>query len=140
MSASGILSVNPTARQRRWWAALAIFALAFLSLRPACDVWLSHWSNHEAAHVGVAGIADAHVHAPAHAPSEPLCCTSIENSSLVKPFDAIAWRSGPSDSAVAFSVPRTVVRAVVPLFLSLTASVIPPGSPPYYARSARILR
>ena len=50
MGARSVTSVSSGMRQRRWWVALAILALAFLSLRPACDVWLSHWSKHGGTH------------------------------------------------------------------------------------------
>jgi len=138
MSVLGVLSVNPTARQRRWWVALAIFALAFLSLRPACEAWLSHWSAHAGQHSASTHVLGAH--APAHSPGEPLCCATIESRSVISAFDALTLQSGPGKLAAASLAVLTPRTAVVPLSQSLTASVIPPGSPPYYARSARILR
>ena len=140
MRVNRVISVVPTARQRRWWVALAIFALAFLSLRPACDLWLSHWSKHEIAHFGVAHAAGAHGHAPANAPDGLPCCATVDQGTLVKSFNAIAWRSWLNDVAPAAPVARTVLRVAVLLSLSLTTSVIPPGNLPFYARSARILR
>ena len=125
-------------RQRRWWVALAILALAFLSLRPACDVWLSHWSKHGGTHAATAHSMQAH--APAHAPDEPGCCATIESRTLVNAFDAMAWQSGPSKLAAASLAVPMPIKVALALVLSLTASVIPPGNPPFYARSARILR
>lgn len=138
MRSSGLVSVNPTARQRRWWAGLAIVALAFLSLRPACDVWLSHWDKHKVAHHAMAHQSDAS--APAHEPHEPMCCTSIESGALVKSADMVVPRGEQAKPPVATLFTQTAFRVAAPLLQSLTASVIPPGSPPFYVRSARILR
>jgi hypothetical protein len=137
MQGMRVISVNPTARHRRWWAAFALVALAFLSLRPACDVWLSHWDKHTGAHhvtthqVGAQAIS--------HAPTEPLCCATIEDGGLVKPFDMVAWGADPSKATVAiFS--QFVLAPTVPMYSLLTASVRPPGNASFYVRSARILR
>ena len=138
MSVSGILSVNPTVRQRRWWVALAIFALAFLSLRPACETWLSHWSAHAGQQSALTHAVGAH--APMHAPGDPVCCATIESRSVISAFDALILQSGPGKLAAMSLAVLTLRKAPVPSTFSLTASVIPPGSPPYYARSARILR
>jgi len=137
MSAIGVISVNPTARQRKWWAALALAALAFLSLRPACDAWLSHWDKHEGAHHVAAHQTSAQ--ADSHAPAEPVCCTTVEAGGLVKPFDMAVWRADPSKTTVALfaqSAPAPAAR----LHNLLTASVRPPGNASFYVRSARILR
>ena len=138
MSVSGVLSVNPTARRRRWWVALAIFALAFLSLRPACEAWLSHWSAHAGQHSAMTHAVGAH--APMHVPGDPVCCATIESRSVISAFDALILQAGPGKLAAVSLAVLTLRKAAVPSLLSLTASVIPPGSPPYYARSARILR
>jgi len=134
MSMRGVLSVNPTARQRRWWVALAIFALAFLSLRPACEAWLAHWNAH-------AGQHSVSTHAVgAHSSGDPACCATIESRSVISAFDALTLQSGPGKLAAASLAVLALGKATVAASLSLTASVIPPGSPPFYARSARILR
>jgi len=138
MRANGVISVNPAARQRKWWAALAIVALAFLSLRPACDVWLSHWDNHEGAHHVAAHQTD--VHAPAHAPDEPLCCATVESATLVKPADGVVWGFDQAKLLPTAAFVQTALRVAAPLLRTLTGSVIPPGNPPFYVRSARILR
>jgi hypothetical protein len=138
MHSKGLVSVNSTARQRKWWAALAIVALAFLSLRPACDVWLSHWDKHDGTHHATARQNDASP--PAHAPHEPMCCATIESGMVVKPSDAVLWGSDQAKLLATDAFVQTALRVAAPLLRTLTASVIPPGSPPYYVRSARILR
>jgi len=138
MHSNGLVSVNPRARQRKWWAALAIVALAFLSLRPACDVWLSHWNKHEGAHH--MAVHQTHVDAPAHAPDEPMCCATVEGGTLVKPSDAVVWGSDQAKPLAMAAFVQTALRVAAPLLRTLTASVIPLGSLPFYVRSARILR
>lgn len=142
MSATGVISITPTARQRRWWAALAIVALALLSLRPACDVWLSHWGKGDIPHQALAHNAhSAATHeAPAHAPHDEPCCETIKGSTLVKPADMLQWRTAQGSAPVLLQSMRAAFPAATPLLHALTVSVIPPGSPPYYVRSARILR
>jgi len=142
MSAIGVISVTPTARQRRWWAALAIVALALLSLRPACDVWLSHWGRGDAPHHALALNAhNAATHeAPAHAPHDEACCESIEGSALVKPADMLQWRTAQGSAPVLLQSMRAAFPVATLLLHALTASVIPPGNPPFYVRSTRILR
>jgi hypothetical protein len=129
-------------RSRRWWAALALVALAFVSLRPACDVWLSHWAKHDGMLHSVAQRVVTHVthEAPAHETHDTPCCASIERGALVKPSDvAIVGAEQPhSPGSPFFTV--TALRIAAPLLHALTASVIPLGSPPFYVRSARILR
>ena len=137
MSANGFLSVNFTARQRRWWVALAVIALALLSLRPACEAWLSHWA------VGgePSQAAAMHVHGhgtPAQAPHGQPCCGNIEAFALVKPADMLSWQSAQTPPILP-SV-RVALAVAVPLLHAVPDSVIPPGSPPFYVRSARILR
>lgn len=78
--------------------------------------------------------------APAPAPGEPVCCATIESRSVIGGFDALTLKSGPGTLAAVPLAAPSLFKITVPLVLSLTASVIPPGSPPYYARSARILR
>jgi len=138
MSVRGVLSVNPSARQRRWWVALAIFAFAFLSLRPACEAWLAHWSAHAGQHSLLTHAVGAR--APEHAPGGPVCCATIESRSVISAFDALTLQSGPGKLAAASLAVLALRKANIPSSLSLTASVIPPGSPPFYVRSARILR
>ena len=139
MSAMGIFSVYPTARQRRWWVALAIVALALLSLRPACEAWLSHWSMGNGGQHAAA--VHGHVHsATAHAPHEEPCCGSIEAFALVKPADMLPSQTKQTPSVAILKSVRAVLPAAAPLLHALTASVIPPGSLPFYVRSTRILR
>jgi hypothetical protein len=138
MRANGPISITPTARQRKWWVALALVAITFLSLRPACEVWLSHRGHHQGAHVFGAHLADAAV--PAHAPAEPACCATIEKGGLVKPADMLIARPGESKAPVVVLVARNAMTAVGRLVHILTTSVRPLGSPPFHVRSARILR
>jgi hypothetical protein len=139
MRAIGIISVTPTARQRRWWAALAIVALAMLSLRPACEAWLSHWSMGNGGQHAAA--VHGHVHsAPAQSPHEEACCGSIEAYALVKPADMLPGQTAKTPSVAILQSLRAAFPAATPLLHALTASVIPPGNPPFYVRSTRILR
>lgn len=132
-----VISLSPTARQRKWWAAFALVALGFLSLRPACDVWLSHWDKHRNAHHVTAH--QASTQAGAHSSAEPVCCASIEDGGLVKPFDVVVWRVDPSKTTLAYLTQSAPAPAGQLLSL-LTASVRPPGNASFYVRSARILR
>jgi hypothetical protein len=127
-------------RSRRGWAALAVVALAFLSLRPACEVWLSHWAEHGGTGHAAAHRAVTYEAAPAHEPHDALCCTRIQGVALVKPL-ALAVPSAEQPKSLAFpALAASALRVATPLLQALTASVIPPGSPPFYVRSARILR
>jgi hypothetical protein len=127
-------------RSRRWWTALAIVALAFLSLRPACEVWLSHWAKHGSAQHALAHSAAPHGVAPVHESHDVPCCARIEGAALVKPL-ALPIPSAEQPKSLAFPVlVATALQVAAPLLHALTASVIPPGSPPFYVRSARILR
>jgi hypothetical protein len=137
MRANDVISVNPTARQRKWWAAFALVALALLSLRPACDVWLSHWEKHEGAHHVTAHQASAQ--AVSHAPAEPVCCATIEDGGLAKLSDMVVWRVDPSKTTVAL-LSQFVPAPAGQLHSLLTVSVRPPGNASFYVRSARILR
>ena len=137
MHGMGVISVIPTVRQRRWWSAFALVALAFLSLRPACDVWLSHWDMHKGTHH--AATHQVGTQAISHAPTEPLCCATIEDGGLVKPSDMVSRSPDPSQTTVAlFS--QFVPAPAAQLHSLLTASVRPPGNASFYERSARILR
>ncbi|KPK08734.1 MAG: hypothetical protein AMJ64_02715 [Betaproteobacteria bacterium SG8_39] len=113
-----------------------------MSLRPACDVWLSHWGKSDVPHHALAHNAhDASTHeAPAQAPHDEPCCESIGGSALVKPADVLPWRTGQGSAPVLLQSMRAALPAAMPLLHALTASVIPPGSPPFYVRSTRILR
>lgn len=126
-------------RSRKWWAALALVALAFVSLRPACDVWLSHWAKHDATLHSVAHSVVTH-ESPAHQTHDTPCCASIEASALVKPADIAALGAEQLKSPALPFFAAAVLRIATPLLHALTASVIPPGSPPFHVRSARILR
>ena len=139
MSATAVLSVRPSARHRKWWAALAIVALALLSLRPACEAWLSHWSMGNEGHHAAAVHAHSHG-APAGSPHDEPCCGSVEGYALVKPADMLPWQSAQPPSVAILQSLRVTFPAAASLVHALTASVIPPGSPPFYVRSARILR
>jgi len=123
-----------TRRKRKWWAALAIVALAFLSVRPACEVWLSHAKWHDVAQLSAMHAAVSH-EAPAH---DATCCASIEGAKFVKPADSVL-PSVALTPAIAL-LARTALRVAVASLRTPTTSVIPPGNPPFYARSARILR
>ena len=137
MHEMSVISLSPTARQRKWWAAFALVALAFLSLRPACDVWLSHWDKHEGAHHVTAYESSAQ--AISHAPTEPMCCATIEDGGLAKPSDMVVWRVDPSKTTVSLLSQSASAPARQPHSL-LTASARPPGNASFYVRSARILR
>jgi len=131
--------MSVTVRERKWWAALALVALAFVSLRPACDVWLSHWAKRDGALHSVAHNVVAH-EAPAHETHDTPCCASIEGGALVKPSDVAVLGAKQPQSPAYFFVTSTALRIATPLLHALTASVTPLGSPPFHVRSARILR
>jgi len=137
MRAFDVLSVNPSVRQRKWLATFALVALAFLSLRPACDVWLSHWGKHGSAHHVTAH--QASTLAEPHSPVEPVCCATIEDGGLVKPSDMVSWGADPAKTTVALFL-QLVPAPAAQLHSLLTASVRPPGNASFYERSARILR
>ena len=137
MHGMSVISVSPTVRQRRWWSAFALVALAFLSLRPACDVWLPHWDKHKGAHHGTAHESSAQ--AISHVPTEPMCCATIEDGGLVKPSGMVVWRVDPSKTTVAH-LTQSAPAPAGQLVSLLTASVRPPGNASFYERSARILR
>lgn len=131
--------MNGTARGRKGWAILAIVALAFLSLRPACDVLLSHWggkdgSAHAAAVLAFGG------HESNGAPHDVPCCASIEGAKLVKPADSAVPKSDPKNLQPAFFTVRVLAAAATSLRSRLSISVVPPGISSFYERSARILR
>jgi len=68
------------------------------------------------------------------------CCARIGGAALVKPSD-LTILSAEQPKSLAFPVLiATTLRVATPLLHALAASVIPPGSPPFYVRSARILR
>ena len=138
MRADRSISMSVTVRQRKWWATLAIVALAFLSLRPACEVWLSHAKEHAIGLRAAVHAARAH-EAPVHEPHDTACCASIEGAALVKPADMLLPRIAQNPPAAPLSV-QSALWIAVPLLHALTASVIPPGNPPFHVRSARILR
>lgn len=132
-------------RRRKWWAVLAIVALGFLSLRPACELWLGHAAEHHAAlhasaHDAVGSGASGHAqHAP-QPPHDAACCASIASATLVKPADAATLRTAQKASSAVLAFTQTALRIAAPMLHALTDSVIPPGNPPFYARSSRILR
>jgi len=132
-----VISLSPTARQRKWWAAVALVALGFLSLRPACDVWLSHWDKHQDAHHVTAH--QTSTQAGAHSPAKPVCCATIEDGGLVKPSDMVVWRVDPPKTTLALLSQSAPAPARL-LHSLLTASVRPPGNASFYVRSVRILR
>lgn len=125
-------------RRRKWWAAFAIAALAFLSLRPACEVWLSHAKGHGVVQLSAVHAAVAH-EAPAHAPHDTACCASIEGATLVKPADTLVLRIAQIPAAATLSS-QSVLRVAATSLRALSASVVPPGIASFYVRSARILR
>lgn len=125
-------------RRRKWWTAFAIVALTFLSLRPACEIWLSHAKGHDVFQLPAVHAAVAH-EAPAHAPHDSACCASIEGATLVKPADALVLRIAQIPAAATLNA-QAVLRVAVPSLHALSASVIPPGIASFYVRSARILR
>ena len=138
MRANGPMSISPTARQRKWWAALALVAITFLSLRPACEVWLSHWGHHEGGHAFAAH--QTHAAPSGHAPVEPACCATIEKGGLLKPADMVIGRADQSKAPAVVFVARIAMAEVARIVHALTTSVRPLGSPPFHVRSARILR
>lgn len=134
---NGVTSRRST---RKWWAALAIVALAFLALRPACEVWLSHWDGHGgSAHAAVTAVSAANV--SPHGSHDVPCCSSITSSSLVAPADSVLARFGQDKVPPAMLFAWTVTVPVATYVRrSLSAFVAPPGVPSFYERSARILR
>jgi hypothetical protein len=138
MTTMTTLSRIATVRQRRWWATLAIIAFAFLSLRPACELWLAHRGDHFSAHHGAA--RETSVHWPLYAPDDSPCCATIERGLLAKASSSIVWRGelpklllAPFAAPAARSVANRSDQALI-------ATVKPPGSAPFYMRSRRILR
>jgi hypothetical protein len=143
MGGNGTVSMSGTFGRRgvrKWWAALAVVALTFLLLRPACDAWLSHSGGHEgSAHAAITAVQIGDV--STHAPHDVLCCASIKSSSVVQPADSALARSAQGKVQLAALVARAATTPVVAsLRRSLGAFVIPPGIPSFYERSARILR
>lgn len=125
---------------RKWWAALALVALSFLLLRPACDAWLSHAGGHDgSAHTAVTAlqIGDGSTHVP----HDVQCCASIKGSSVVPPADSALGRTAQGKVQFVALIARTLTTPVATsLRRSLSAFVVPPGIPSFYERSARILR
>jgi hypothetical protein len=123
---------------RKWWVALAIVAFAFLSLRPACELWLSHTAKHDASlH---ASTLSAVAHGVSHPAHDDFCCASVQTGALVKFPDVVSWRTVQGELPAISVYAGTVFRAVTPLLRVLTISVNPPGNHSFYERSARILR
>ena len=139
MGGNGSFPVRITARQRTWWAVIGIVAFAFLSLRPACDIWMSHWTKHDSPPHPDVHVAVAH-EVVAHASHDEPCCAKIKGSALVKPTDTIVSRGERAKAPAYVVFVRTAPRVAMSLLRSLGASVIPPGNLPFYERSARILR
>lgn len=125
---------------RKWWAALAVVALTFLLLRPACDAWLSHSGWHDgSAHAAVPAVQIGD--GSGHVPHDVQCCASIKGSSIVPPADSALARSVQGKVQLASLVARAAMNPVAAsLRLSLSAFVVPPSIPSFYERSARILR
>jgi hypothetical protein len=125
---------------RKGWAVLAVVALTFLLLRPACDAWLSHSGGHDGA--GHAGLTALQIgDGSTHAPHDVQCCASIKGSSLVVPADSMLARTAQGKVQFAALNARALMSPVAAsLRRSLSAFVAPPGIPSFYERSARILR
>ena len=124
---------------RAMMLALVFVALAFVSLRPFCQLAFANDGQS-----GVAGFVTAAGHAPAEHPDrgDTPCgtgCTSIKDGTLVKPAEPLAsWTRSGSLGAVLFASTGLLlfVRSRNPARRLL---VIPPERS-FYARSARILR
>ncbi len=125
---------------RKWWAALAVVALTFLLLRPACDAWLSH-SGGQGGSLHAAETALQIGDGSTRAPHDVQCCASIKGSSLVTPADSALGRTAQGKVQLAASNARALMNPVVAsLRRSLSAFVVPQGIASFYERSARILR
>ena len=125
---------------RKVWTALAVVALTFLLLRPACDAWLSHSGGHDRL-ADTAATAVQIGDGSAHAPHDVQCCASIKGSSLVTPADSALGRTAQWKVHFAASNARALMSPVAAsLRRALSAFVVPPGIPSFYERSARILR
>jgi len=135
MSAIGAISMSATMRSRKWWVALALLALAFMSMRPACEAWLSHGgADLGAAQALVVATQDS------HAPHDAACCAGIEDSKLVKPADYVLTSTARDAPVFAPYVAWVSGAATQWLRRAPRAAVIPPGIASFYERSARILR
>jgi len=134
---SGVLGRRGVRSKR--WAALAVVALTFFLLRPACEAWLSHWGHGGSVHAAEAAVQVGD--GSGHAPHDVQCCASIKGSSLVMPADSVLGRSPQGKVQFAALNARALMNPVVAsLRHSLSAFVVPPGIPSFYERSARILR
>jgi len=135
MSSTADLFANPEACRRKWYAMLATIVLTFLSMTPACATWPPH---------GLNGNASPHATvshgAPAHAPPEEPCCSSVESIALVDAADMLPWQTGTDRSVATLQSGRATLQAMAPNLHTFSVSVIPPASFSFYVRSARILR
>ena len=125
---------------RKWWAALAVVALTFVLLRPACEAWLSHWEGHDSlAHAAMTALQPGD--GSDHARHEAQCCASVKGSSVVTPADSAFGRSPQGKVYFALLTTRVLTTPVVAsVRRSLSAYTDPPSIPSFYERSARILR
>ena len=120
------------------FVALAAIALAFVLLRPVCELWFGHASPGGAGALGtqtVLGTASAH-----SGGGSVQCCASVSDGNLAASLTAAL---GGSDRSPGFTpvAPIAFVIGISAVARQLHSLRSPPPIPSsFYLRSARILR
>lgn len=111
--------------------ALAAMALAFVLLRPVCELWFGH------ANLGGAAFGTASVPGADH---QAQCCSSVSDGNLTASLTA-ALGGAERSPGFAAAAPLAFVFGIPVLARQLhSLRAPPPGPSSYYLRSARILR
>lgn len=119
--------------------ALAFVALAFVLLRPFCEIAFSTDGHSYAASLDAGAEHVAAEHSDGRNTPSGICCDSVKDGTLVKPAALlVSWHQGGSLGAVLFAATGLLLYAQPrkPTRWRLAA----PPSRSFYARSARILR
>lgn len=117
--------------------ALAAIALAFILLRPVCEIWFGH-ANRGGAALGTQmalGTASAH-----GADDSVQCCSSVSDGN---PAASLTATLGGAERSPGFTpaAPLTFVIGTSIIARQLhSLRAPPPGQSSFYLRSARILR
>jgi len=118
--------------------ALVFAALAFVLLRPFCELKYAGEANSGVAGFVAAAGHDAAAHPRGETPSGT-CCSSVKDGTLVKPAELLtSWTRGDSPGALIFASAGLLLFAR-PRNPAGRRLAVPPGSS-FYTRSARILR
>ncbi len=131
---------EPPAGASRWTMLLLVCAaLAVLSFRLACELaFAGHSHGAIAAAVMQVGNAAAGYATPGD-PASGSCCSRIEDGTLVKPADALAWRmQGAPLGAALFASTALLLFARRRIPEKCLYTALPGRS--FYARCTRILR